>query len=312
MYYHTCVIHLFRPFLKVSFVQSTKTPRQICTEKAHLISRLMDRYVRTYGIKPSIFIQAHCIMSAGIIHLVDISSTPTATNSAATEQSEIFLATSIRQLSSIKSTYLLVARYAQALVGLTYKWCNVVPRGVQEAIAEAGVVLPDTSSNSPAQHKPYQNLVNATGNGFHKPETPVIGNPHIPQFIERKHSAPDLVSMAPNSQPHSVYSLAQSNHSNHRPFHPTPSTPAAHSINPSCQDQLFWTPFPGTFDGIPLPMPDIPNHHVTVGTDMSVTAMLGGQFPRLSQDGFMVVEHDSVAGGESGTFWGNWEGGHGI
>lgn len=305
MYYHSCIIHLFRPFLKVSFIQGDKTPRQICTENANAISHLMDQYIGTYDTNWTVFIQSHCVMTAGIIHLVDISSTPTPTAASTMDQSEIFLAASIRQLHSISLMYPLVSRYYQAMVGLVHKWCTVIPTRVQNAISDtnsksapANTMLVGSTDLSPIP------ITKSTTNGFIKPPATDSNTSH-PYFAENNHSKPELMRKASLQQPHmQTYPLHQQCVQNpasfRRPFQrahgfdqPRNSDPPTSVINStnvsSYQQQLFWTPFPDSSDGVPLPMPSASSSNFGSAHGMSVTNMLGGEFPQLSQDGFMLV-----------------------
>src|SRR5690348_10475681 len=96
IYYHNAVIQLFRPFIRVSFVQSAKTPKQICVESANKISELMSLYEQTYGSRRIGFMHTHTVMTAVIIHLVTISASNVAPD--VFEQTDVYLASAIRYL----------------------------------------------------------------------------------------------------------------------------------------------------------------------------------------------------------------------
>jgi hypothetical protein len=58
----------------VRFAQFRPPPRQICTDAANDISMLLEMYNKSYGLRRVFFINAHCIMTAAIIHVLNIAS----------------------------------------------------------------------------------------------------------------------------------------------------------------------------------------------------------------------------------------------
>jgi len=325
MYYHNCVIHLFRPFIKVSFIQNVKPPRQICTEAANMITRLMNQYFDIYGSKYSIFLMSHCIVSAGIIHLVNLSSPTTIVSPGVQEQAEMSLVSSMRWLVAPQVTFPLVERYLMTLVTLTHKWFTTIPPQIQEALEQVGggshartieKIAMDTRQPHPSWTVPQTN-----NNTFVRPPPPSSSGP--PSNISfhpasRKHSVTGLVQMAPPSlQATPLYSnLAP----NSQLISPTSHNPP-HS---QFLQHVYWTPFPESFDGIPLPLLDHSNQmaqqQLAPTNAMSVTGMLAGEIPALSQDGFMLEsEHhgqyqqrngnvNGVQHGQAGVSWNEWRG----
>lgn len=127
MFYYNCIAHLFRPFVKLNMMQSSRTPKQICTDAANEISLLLRRCIQTYGIKRVGFMYTHCVMTTAIIQLMDVSET-------ASNQSQTFLCEAIRALYEMKVAFPIVERYLGSIRDLTVEWC---PQGVPEAVANA-------------------------------------------------------------------------------------------------------------------------------------------------------------------------------
>ncbi|EHK99704.1 hypothetical protein M7I_4381 [Glarea lozoyensis 74030] len=63
-------------------------------------------------------------------------------------------------------------------------------------------------------------------------------------------------------------------------------------------NELFWTPFPGASDGVPLALPQDPN---PISQLMDISSMLDsgvdGDWPQLNRDGF------TMGGEDEATFW---------
>lgn len=268
IFYHNSVIHLFRPFVKVSFVQNLKPPRQICMEQANRISQLINSYSQTYGLQNSMLLMIHCNMSAAIIHLVNVSSTP-AIDPTCKDQSETYLIESLRGLHQMQQTYPLAGRYIMAIVSLIHKWCSTIPPRVQEVLS---------SIQLPSPVAVYRDVQTDRAH-FASSGRQSTYQPQFSGQNPRKHSAPDLVRMAPPQH------VALSNFSNG-------------TTMPSYQQQLFWTPFPDAFDGVPLAV----NGRVNGSQGMNITNFLGGEFPQLNQDGF-TISGEGDAGWQS-----HWDG----
>ena len=76
MFFHLLFIHLFRPFLKYSQVNSplppNVSPRKMCTQAASSISKLFRLYKKTYGLKQICNIAIYIAHSACTIHLLNL------------------------------------------------------------------------------------------------------------------------------------------------------------------------------------------------------------------------------------------------
>ena len=230
-----------------------------------------------------LFIGTHCLVSAAIIHIVNISGSNTP--SAASEKAEIYLAEAIRGLHTTLQTYPIVDRFMRAIQTLVHKWCTVIPDRVKDALAEVEISSPSTASasiGSPSDHIALSiNQDMANDASMHHNYPPEV-NPG-----DRKPSVPELLGMAPYQH--------DANGNNIR------------SYTPSDQQQLFWTPFPEHIEGLPLaiPMENNMNQH------MDITSMLDsgvdGDWPQLNRDGFTMGAPGEEDGGQAlrGV---NWDG----
>jgi hypothetical protein len=138
IFYHSCVNHLFRPFVRVTFKegekQGTKAPRQICTEAAITISQLLRKYSFMYGLRRAYLILAHCAMSSAIIHLLNMyRQNP---NPILTIQASEHLLEIIAMLQEMLPTFPIVARYLKAIHSLAEKWEVDLPPNVRETLKQ--------------------------------------------------------------------------------------------------------------------------------------------------------------------------------
>ncbi|KUJ06547.1 uncharacterized protein LY89DRAFT_726432 [Mollisia scopiformis] len=253
IFYNNCIIQTFRPFLKVSFVQGSETPRQICTASANTISQLLDLYKKTYGHRMSVFVNTHCVMSAAIIHLVNICSHP----GTSLPETENHLAESIRAMHEMTQKITMAGRYTPIIMELIHKWCKVIPPRVQEAMDE--VSIPNLGTPDPT-------TTNGSTINNHDPK-----HDHIDlTLLSRKDSAPEIF-------PTTTDSLKP-------PLH--------------YQHNFFWTPYPNSFEGVPLALPlQESNHHMDITNVLD--SGVSGDWPQWNRDGFTM----------GGEVWGvDWEG----
>lgn len=117
IYYHTVIIHLFRPFLKVNLKQSKLDPRNICSESASEIAELLSQYRRVYGLRRVHLMMTHCILASSIIHLINL---PKATHS-------YDLAQGFSALEEISSNHEFARRYLKIIIALARQWSIPLP-----------------------------------------------------------------------------------------------------------------------------------------------------------------------------------------
>ncbi|TVY85089.1 Nitrogen assimilation transcription factor nit-4 [Lachnellula suecica] len=154
MYYWNCVIHLFRPFMKLEYVHSTgstKSPKPITIEAANKISELLQLSIQTYGLRRVGFMYTHCISTASIIHLVVVSGTPTVP-----ETSLRHLCDAISAMQQIRSTFPIIDRYMGTLRSLAQEWFrnNPMPHALADAFSAIDIGTPTSAPSSPPNTTP--------------------------------------------------------------------------------------------------------------------------------------------------------------
>ncbi|KAI9790435.1 MAG: hypothetical protein M1835_000964 [Candelina submexicana] len=127
MYYHTALLHLFRPFSKVQLLDSNVRPRQICSQSAEAISSLMVIYRELYGLRRSTPTITHFVMTASTIHLLDL---PNPSASAS-------LAQGILDLRVISTSNPFACRCLRVIKTLSEDWAIELPEEVPEASSMA-------------------------------------------------------------------------------------------------------------------------------------------------------------------------------
>ena len=130
MYYHTVVLLLFRPFLKVELMDSDISPRLKCTGSARKISSLASTYKSIYGLRCSIVTLTHLISTACITHLLDL---PDCVAARGLEQG-------IRDLKQLAENHAIAKRYLHILVGLSEQWHMTLPENVAHVEAVGAIV----------------------------------------------------------------------------------------------------------------------------------------------------------------------------
>ncbi len=164
MYYHTVVLHLFRPFLKVDLVDSNVHPRDICTTSAEGISSLMNTYRDLYGLRRSTPMTTHFVMTASTIHLLDL---PSLSASAS-------LAQGIADLRAISTNHLFARRCLLVIKTLGEKWAIELPKEVEEASRAA---RDETLSPSPAS---WHSTLSMTSESTPTPRRPSLTDMGLP------------------------------------------------------------------------------------------------------------------------------------
>ncbi|KAL3420598.1 fungal specific transcription factor [Phlyctema vagabunda] len=256
IYYHNCVLHLFRPFLRVTFVQVAKPPLVVCMEEARALSDLIALHKRYYGLRRVCLILTHCTMTCAIQHLVNLQSP----RQDIAEVAAIDLGNAVRALHEMGSSSTMSKRFLNILMGLIRRWAVTVPENVRQAMADAEVTCP-TSAISPtvSMRQPSSQRGDAISPSTTNPPTPV--------------SFPPISSLA------AAVSA------------PAMSQPLTHNTQPPSNQNPFWTPFPGTPEGLPIA-------HSVAATfpsqqHMDISSMLdsgvAGDWAQLNRDGFTLA-----------------------
>ena len=136
MYYHTVVLHLFRPFLKLNFKDSNISPREICMECADSAAGLVAAYRRLYGLRRVPILLTHVLLTSSITHLLHLPNTSAA----------LHLAQSITSLRETTLNHRFSIRLFRIIVALAKQWNIQLPAVVEEALvdtsAEDSMALP--------------------------------------------------------------------------------------------------------------------------------------------------------------------------
>lgn len=145
MYYHTSIMHLFRPFLWVDLTNSDVSPREVCKTCASTIHYMISNYRRIYGFQQGLLILSHVIMSANIIDLVNMP------NPSAVEHL-ILGVTCLREMSYHQ---ILGSRFLDIILALAEQWKKPLPAGIYQA-AQRSSPRPESSKNHNSNKLNYQ------------------------------------------------------------------------------------------------------------------------------------------------------------
>ncbi len=142
MYYHTVVLHLFRPFLKVDLTNSRLSPREICTSCAEYTASLLSTYRQTYGLRRVTVLMAHITLSSSIIHLLNLPNPSASRN----------LSVSISSLRELSTAHAFATRCVHIITSLATQWNISLP----VEISQAAFDLPQPQSSPRAESYPSQ------------------------------------------------------------------------------------------------------------------------------------------------------------
>lgn len=72
MYYHTAILLLFRPFVKLSITGSGVSPRDLCTQAANTISILLKSYSDLYTLERTPSFVPYFVLASTITHVITL------------------------------------------------------------------------------------------------------------------------------------------------------------------------------------------------------------------------------------------------
>lgn len=131
-YYHTVVLHLFRPFLKVDLTNSKVSPRDICTSCARNGTSLMGTYRQIYGLRRVPVLATHILLSTSIIHLLNLP------NPLSTQD----LALSIICLRGIAPNHAFATRCLDIIIALSQQWTIHLPPEIAQIVYDSPPAIP--------------------------------------------------------------------------------------------------------------------------------------------------------------------------
>lgn len=117
MYYHFALLLLFRPFIKLIFIGSAVTPREICTQAAESISSLVRSYHNLYTLACTPSFVPYIVLTASIMHLLD----------GNTVLGPAYFLKGVDDLSDMSDCHGFARRAIEILRYLAKKWAPSVP-----------------------------------------------------------------------------------------------------------------------------------------------------------------------------------------
>ena len=142
-------MHLFRPFLKVDLTNSRVSPRDICTSCARNSTSLMGTHRRLYGLRRVPIVSTHILLSASIIHLLNLPNPSSAQD----------LALSITCLREITANHAFATRCLNVIMALSQQWNIHLPPEIAHIAydlpPEVSKSLPDPQSSGILTHRSY-------------------------------------------------------------------------------------------------------------------------------------------------------------
>lgn len=271
MLYWTCVLHLFRPFLKIDLIKSDVNPRDTCTNSANKISEIWRSYVSKNGADKCNIVMAHIILSSTIMHLINLPRSREARQN---------LIEGMRDLEKMSNTHVFASRSLKILFGLAAAWNIDIPPEV-----------PRNNSPLPSEH------ANQTASASDRrieptPQThPSIGiyypNPGM-SGNDTSNATQVASTMPPDSRNgiHSIIPTSSASQLTGAPSYPHTGTTTAY---PHHRDVLQTNPEAWLFS--PFPGQGLPMMGNTIDTNpMDLSTMLGGvdEFEQFHKDGFRV------------------------
>ncbi|KAK3671894.1 hypothetical protein LTR78_008260 [Recurvomyces mirabilis] len=227
MYYHSCVLQLFRPYIKLDLRGAGLFPRDTCTFRANEISSLMNALRAMYGLRRVCHLVCSWIMSASTIHLLNLPQASAAAN----------LSQGLHDLKTMSVNHLFAARCIDIIRALATKWNIALP---EDAAAVSSFRLMRQWPSPPASDFFATTIPrkDSSGSGAksggsissHQPETPFP-----PPLQQQQHSSLPLLQTQQNVPT----------------FYTDPTAP----MDADQAQHAFWTPFPA--QGLPMSFSDI-------------------------------------------------------
>lgn len=117
MYYYACVLHLFRPYIKLDLRGANLFPRDTCTFCANEISALTNALRAMYGLRRVCLPVTGFLLSASTIHLLNLPS----------ETSGRHLCQAMHDLSTMSTNHVFAGRCVDIIRSLASKWQIKLP-----------------------------------------------------------------------------------------------------------------------------------------------------------------------------------------
>ena len=133
------MLHLFRPFLKVSLTNSKFSPRDICKACANHGTSIIGTYRQIYGLRRIPLVATHILLSTSIIHLLDLPNSSSAHD----------LALDITCLREISTNHSFSNRSLHIILALSQQWKIPLPSEVAQIAYDLPPEVPMSLSDPP-------------------------------------------------------------------------------------------------------------------------------------------------------------------
>ncbi|KAF2720764.1 hypothetical protein K431DRAFT_269957 [Polychaeton citri CBS 116435] len=274
MYYYACVLHLFRPYIKLDLRGAGLFPRGTCTYCANEISSLMNALRAMYGLRRVNLAVTGILLSASTIHLLNIPAEPSATS----------LVQGLNDFQAMSTTHQFAGRCVDIVRALAAKWNIALP----ESAAGPQILQGERPSEWPSPPQstffvPSISRKQSSGSGqrFDSSSEP---SQHVSPFSPPSASG---TARAHGIPPPQMYGEVPS------------SLDGAAS---SSSQATFWTPFP--MQGIPL------TAHELVSSSMNMEPMPGHQWAAMQPMEHMNPTHGDYDSRHSSSATQSGEGEH--
>ncbi|KAK1812286.1 hypothetical protein LTR12_013312 [Friedmanniomyces endolithicus] len=212
MYYNACVLHLFRPYVKLDLRSAGLFPRDTCTHSANQISSIMNALRAISGLRRVSLTVCSWVLTASTIHLLNLPSDVAANN----------LSQGMHDLQTISVNHPFAARCIDIIRSLAVKW---------------NITLPEGSNAIP---------------GFRELSTQPLASPttaffaaSIPRHQSSEGRTESGSSISSNRQPDTPFDAPPHPASTFPKYYSDPMAP----MDASQARHAFWTPFPAS--GVP-------------------------------------------------------------
>ncbi|TKA71016.1 hypothetical protein B0A55_06034 [Friedmanniomyces simplex] len=252
MYYNACVLHLFRPYIKLDLRGAGLYPHETCTHCANEISSIMNALRAISGLRRVSLTVCSWIMTASTIHLLNLPSDVATHN----------LSQGMHDLQTISVNHQFAARCIDIVRSLAVKW---------------NITLPEGANAIP---------------GFRELATQPLKSPttaffaaSIPRVQSSEGRSASGSSVSSNQPPDTPFAPPQHPPSTFPTYYSDPTAP----MDPSQVQHAFWTPFPAqgvpavsfhdlSFDFTSSPMDVMQNMQLCGGSgDSSLSSHAGHQ-----------------------------------
>jgi hypothetical protein len=316
MFYHTIIVHLFRPMLKVELMHSDIRPRDICIDAANKVSGIIRIYRSLYGLRTAHLIIPHTLLTICVVHLLYSRESKIAYQN---------LVEGLKSLEEVQVCHYFGARSFRIIYALSKTWNLPWPEELRNS-----ALLPKHNANQPHEttSPPSDPLLFApsTANHIRNPKLGALsqggdsqrrgslsmfapGSMQLATHLAT--SRPSSVASASHVQSPSVRHAPQSSfipgmahsqfpYTNIPPVSVSMPTVGATSMTDAAES-MFWTPIAG------MPAPILPRANYAQLSPMGLGNLLhaGDMDDRLGRDGFKMNEDwhqstmDSYTGGSS-------------